>query len=222
LEILHTEKVDQLSTIKAFIFDWDGVFHNGNKNSSGEGLFSEIDSMGVNMLRFGYFLKNQNQQIPKVYIITGEVNATAKYLSERENFDGVFTKFKDKKVVLDYLESSQGLRREDVLFIFDDILDVSLAERCGVRFLVKHEATALFREFVKERGVVDFITSCSGGSHAVREVAEYILSSINMLTLAYEERIKFEDKYQTYIDARKQIETSFFEMTPEFTIVKTN
>lgn len=39
-------------TIKAFVFDWDGVFNNGQKNIDGHSTFSEVDSMGVNLIRF--------------------------------------------------------------------------------------------------------------------------------------------------------------------------
>lgn len=222
MEILHSEKVQQLSNIKALLFDWDGVFHNGTKNALGESLFSEIDSMGVNMLRLGYFLKSRCQKIPKTYIITGEINPTSKYLATREHFDGVFSKFKDKKAILSYLEDHHNIVKEEVLFVFDDILDVSLAEQCGIRFNIKHEASHLFHQFIKERGVVDFVASCSAGNNAVREISEFVLLSMDMLNEAFEQRIAFSDKYRLYWEARQTIVTQFYEMTPDFTLKQIN
>ncbi len=46
----------KLKKIKAFIFDWDGVFNDGRKDIDGNSSFSEVDSMGVNMMRFSYYL----------------------------------------------------------------------------------------------------------------------------------------------------------------------
>jgi len=48
---------ERLSKIKAYLFDWDGVFNDGVKTASGGSPFSEVDAMGTNMLRFGHWLK---------------------------------------------------------------------------------------------------------------------------------------------------------------------
>ena len=48
----------KLSNIKAVIFDWDGVFNSGEKGGF-PSSFNEVDSMGINMLRFGYFIMLQ-------------------------------------------------------------------------------------------------------------------------------------------------------------------
>lgn len=45
----------RLSKAKAFIFDWDGVFNNGFKQGQAGSGFSEVDSMGTNLLRFLIF-----------------------------------------------------------------------------------------------------------------------------------------------------------------------
>ena len=50
----------KIGMIKAFLFDWDGVFHSGSKGPSYPGTFSEEDSMGLNMLRFAHYLKKGN------------------------------------------------------------------------------------------------------------------------------------------------------------------
>ena len=48
--------ISNLSRIKAFIFDWDGVFTNGEKDHELQSRFNEVDSMGTNLLRFSFFL----------------------------------------------------------------------------------------------------------------------------------------------------------------------
>jgi len=79
---------DRLSKIKAYIFDWDGVFNDGVKTVQGGSPFSEIDSMGTNMLRFGHWMKTG--ELPFVAVITGEENPTAQYLAQREHFHSVY------------------------------------------------------------------------------------------------------------------------------------
>ena len=44
--------MEKLKNIKAIVFDWDGVFNEGVKGGGNHSGFSEIDSMGTNMLRF--------------------------------------------------------------------------------------------------------------------------------------------------------------------------
>ena len=48
---------DRLDKIKAFVFDWDGVFNNGAKDSEGASPFNEVDAMGTNLLRFNHHLR---------------------------------------------------------------------------------------------------------------------------------------------------------------------
>src|SRR4051812_41410645 len=74
----------KLEGIKAFIFDWDGVFNNGQKLGSGSSSFSEVDSMGTNLLRYSHFLKHD--KLPLTAIISGERNETAFYFCQRECF----------------------------------------------------------------------------------------------------------------------------------------
>ena len=58
--VISAEEIAQkFSQIKAFVFDWDGVFNTGEKNGGGSSSFNEIDSMGTNLLRFSYYLKNK-------------------------------------------------------------------------------------------------------------------------------------------------------------------
>jgi len=80
----------KLSNIKAFIFDWDGVFNSGDKQANGGSSFSEVDSMGTNLLRYSFFLKNN--RLPICGIISGEKNESAFYFSSREGFDFSFFK----------------------------------------------------------------------------------------------------------------------------------
>ena len=59
----------KLKSIKAFVFDWDGVFNNAVKNENKSSTFNEADSMGTNLVLFIYFLLNN--KMPACAIISG-------------------------------------------------------------------------------------------------------------------------------------------------------
>ncbi len=196
--------------IKAIIFDWDGVFHEGHKNNQNQSSFSEADSMGVNMLRLGYY--NFNHEIPYTAIVTGEYNPTAEFLAKREHFNGVFFKVKNKIVIADYLSKKFQIQPEEILFVYDDILDLSLAKICGVRFLVNRSASELFQEYVLKNNYCDYVTKHSGGQHAVREISEFVLNKMEVFDKTLDTRIAFGKEYDSYLKKRQSISTELFEL----------
>lgn len=206
MKVFTPSKLDQLKNIKAILFDWDGVFHSGYKNHLGESSFSEADSMGLNLIRLSYYL--QNGEIPYTAIITGEQNPTAHYLAEREHLNGLFYKVKDKKVILSYLKDNHNISPEEVMFVFDDVLDLSLAKEVGVRFMVNRKSSRILQEHVIHNGWTDFVTQETGDEHAVREIVEFVLDSTNSFKQTLNCRINFGDDYQSYWNKRQAILTN--------------
>jgi len=190
----------KLLPIKAFVFDWDGVFNNGNKDINGDSPFSESDSMGTNLLRFGYWLLNGS--MPLTAIITGQNNQTALEFAKRENFDDVFANVKDKTSAFTHFTLAHNLKPEEVLFVYDDVLDLPVANICGVRFFVKNGGTLLMREFVEREKMADYVTANTGGSYAVREVAELLLGLKGVYSEVLHHRIKYSDTYTAYLKKR--------------------
>src|SRR6185312_9555036 len=121
----------RLFKIKAFVFDWDGVFNNGAKDENGSSPFSEVDSMGVNMLRFNYYLRMGH--VPLTIVLSGEKNKAAFTLSNREHFNANYYNIKDKKKALTHICDTFHVKPHEIVFVFDDILDLSMAELCGLR-----------------------------------------------------------------------------------------
>lgn len=214
---INSSKKNNFIPIKALVFDWDGVFHSGYKSPSGESSFSEADSMGINMLRLAYYL--QNLEIPKTIIISGENNKTAHFLAQREHFDAVFSKAKDKKGVLNFLKKTYAIEKTEVLFVFDDILDLSLAKECGIRFLIKRAASLPLENYIIENELADFITQNDGGNHAIREICEFIITELNLFEKTLETRIAFSSAYLEYLAKRQQIETKLFDISVDLNLL---
>lgn len=199
---------DKLAKIRAILFDWDGVFHAGHKNESKMSSFSEADSMGVNMLRFGFWL--QNGEMPLTAIISGENNTTAKYWAEREHLDATFSSAKNKVEILALMKERHNINPDEVMFVFDDILDLSLAKEVGHRVMINRKANPLFIEYCRENKMYDFLTNCDGGNHGVREACELTLDAMGRFEETIEKRIAFSGDYLSYNTERLSLPTTHF------------
>ena len=198
----------RLKSIKAYVFDWDGVFNSGQKASSGGSSFSEIDSMGLNLLRFSHFRRCGEQ--PLTVVISGEKNDTAFFYSERENFRYSYYKVAHKAYALDHLCKLESIEPENVCYFFDDVLDVPIAERCGIRIMVDQKRTPLFLDYCLRNKLADYITSAPGGNFAVREGAELLIGLGDDFDQVISARTKNIAEYQEYITGRRKIRTEFF------------
>lgn len=190
--------------IKAYIFDWDGVFNNGEKISELGSIFSEPDSMGTNMLRFSFWLKNKTQ--PFIFIITGAKNITAVNFAKREHFHGIFLNYKNKKKAIKAIEKEYKIKSENMAFIFDDIIDLDAAKMCGLTFCIKRKASPLFNEYVAKNNLCDYMSGNSGGNHAVREVTELLIGLNGNYDETVLKRVEYTGEYEAYIKERNEIE----------------
>jgi len=198
---------EKLHKIKCLVFDWDGIFNSGAKGTVPSN-FNEIDSMGINMMRFGLYLLHGN--IPFTAIVTGENNKTAFHWATREHLDTLYFKVKDKKQIIPELKNKYGVMPDDILFVFDDILDLSLAREVGLRFLVRHSSNPLFIEYCKQNHLCDYITKNSGDQKAVREISELSLYAIGKFSETIEGRVHFDGPYSDYLLTRNKIVTKNF------------
>lgn len=207
--IIPFEKfVEKCNNIKAFIFDWDGVFNSGAKGESNSSNFSEIDSMGTNMLRFGLWLTNN--QVPPVAIITGEENKIAINLTNREHFNEFYFNCKNKRLAFNDFIEKHNLKPNEVAFCFDDILDLSIAELCGLKFQVKRSASPLFDMYCINNNLSDYITSNNGANYAVREISELFLGTLNVYDKCLTHRISFDETYSKYLNERNNINPNIY------------
>ena len=207
LLIDSAELSSRLSGIRAFLFDWDGVFNNGEKNIEGHSVYSETDSMGINMMRFHYHL--QKKVMPVCAVISGEHNRLSYKWAQRENLHAVYAGIKHKEVALDDICKTHHLQPEEVLFVYDDVLDLSLAAKAGLRFLVHHAGNPAFESFCKRHMLADYITQQEGGQHAVREISEVVMEYSGDYDLTIQHRMEYSQAYLDYLEARNKIKTPF-------------
>jgi 3-deoxy-D-manno-octulosonate 8-phosphate phosphatase (KDO 8-P phosphatase) len=202
------EIAQKLSRIKAFVFDWDGVFNNGVKDENGTSSFSEVDAMGTNLIRFNHYLRNND--VPVVAIISGERNAMAWTLAKRESFQGVYSGIKFKAEALQHMCEAHDIQPEEVAFVFDDVLDFSVAAVCGLRIMIPRACNPLLVEYAVQNKMVDYLTACEGGNGAVREAVELLSGLSGRYTDTIANRMNFTETYRNYLELRNQTVPSFY------------
>ena len=195
----------KLGDVQALLFDWDGVFTDGSKDGEGHSRFSESDAMGVNLLRFAVWLARGS--LPITAIITGETNPTAQALAQREHFDAVMPLAKNKMEVFERFCARFQLRSSQVLFCFDDVLDLQVATQCGVRLMIRHPGSLLLRRYVSAQSVADYITAASGGCEGLREACELAIGLMGRFDSVVTQRMTFSAGYQQYLSARNSVGT---------------
>ena len=214
--LLHplTTLTQKLRAVRAIVFDWDGVFNDGIKTEAGSSSFSEVDSMGTNLLRFGLWLQ-QDRQLPVAAIITGVTNSLSETLVRREHFHASYSQAKHKIDVLRHLLDRHNLQPNQVAFFFDDALDLSVSEVAGVRIMIRRNANPLFTRYVIDNGLVDYITGSESGQFAVREGCELLLGLLGKFDEVMNERLSYHPVYNDYYQQRQAIEPSYWTVGPD-------
>ncbi len=209
-QFINDKKIitEKLQHIKAYIFDWDGVFNDGQKHGEGSSNFSEVDSMGTNMLRFSHFLKTQ--KMPLTAVISGEKNESAFWFCKRECFNYSFYKIANKTDALTFICEKENLKPHEVAYFFDDVLDLTIAEICGIRVLVNRKANPLFVNYCVKNNLVDYLTASDGGNFAIREATELLIGLNQNYDDVITARKNYSSTYKSYIENRRKVSTELF------------
>ena len=200
--------IEKLKHVKAFVFDWDGVFTNASKDANLQSQFNEADSMGTNLLRFSYYL-NYNQ-LPITAIISGEKNNAAFLLSNREKFHASYSKCANKLIASNHLCETYHIKPNEICFVFDDVLDLSLAEISGLRIFIPRKANPLLNEYIIKHKLADYITGAQCGDFAVREACELLIGLHGNYEDVITQRKQFSENYSHYFNLRKEVNTTFY------------
>lgn len=186
--------------IKAVLFDWDGVFNDGWKDLDGGSPFSEVGSMGVNMLRFALWLRNRAN--PPAAVLTGQVNPIAEKFVRRECFHAMYMGYINKPdAFADFLRAN-ALQPWEVAFFFDDAIDLSVARQCGLRVLIGRSGGDRFTDHVVARGDADLVTAFGGGENGLREACEAVIDLLGNFAEVFDHRAAYSETYQHYLRER--------------------
>lgn len=184
------------------ILDWDGVFTDGRKTAAGDSSFSELDLMGLNLLRFGFYL--QTGRMLRTAIVTGERNPTAEHVALREHFDHFIYYCKNKKNSIPILSEAWASTSSRWMFVFDDVLDFGLAREVGLRAMVVRPQTTETNKFAANQELIDVELS---EPYGIRHFCEKALAEVGLFENVLNHRIDWSTEYQSYWKQRNYIST---------------
>jgi 3-deoxy-D-manno-octulosonate 8-phosphate phosphatase (KDO 8-P phosphatase) len=148
--------------------------------------------------------------MPKTAIISGEKNEMAFYFAEREHFDACYFKVPHKTIALDHFCKQHQIKASEVCYVFDDVLDLSIANICGLRIAINRKANPLFKNYLVQNNLVDYITAHESGNFAVRETTEMLMGIYGNFNQCMDERSIFSGIYQSYLEQRQAQNTLYF------------
>lgn len=152
--------------IKMIVSDFDGVFTDGSLYISEQNEVQKKlnfkDIMGVSLLiKNGY----------KFGIISGEKSNILNYFSEKFNIEDIHGGIRQKGIVLKEIMEKYDFKSNEILYIGDDINDISAME------LVKYAVAPKNANPVLQFKIKHLqITSSFGGNGAIREIADCLVN----------------------------------------------
>jgi len=177
--IFNTDNIkEKAKNIKAILFDVDGVLTDGGIIYDDSGLeykrYNVKDGQIISHLkRLGFI----------VGAVTGRESNVVKNRCVELKLDFHKHGIKDKLVEYTYFKKEYNLKDEEIAYIGDDIIDLSILARCGLS-ATPNDA----RVYMKKS--VDIVTDSKGGEGVLRDIADYILESQDLLETLIEQSKK--------------------------------
>ncbi len=154
---------DDLKNIKAFVFDLDGVLSKDvsavNENGEPVRTANVKDGFAIkNAIDFGY----------PVAVITGSFIEHVRYRYERLGVKYFYSNVSDKTTALADFLTQTGMKKEDVLFMGDDLVDYKVMLQVGMPVCPRDAVDEI-------KGISKYVSPKKGGRGCVRDVIEQTL-----------------------------------------------
>lgn len=151
------------SQITCFVFDMDGVLTDGT-------LLLLPDNTQVRKMHIkdGYAIQLAVKKGYKIHVISGSHAEPVRVRLNKLGVTDVSMSVRDKKEHLLSYMKSQGIKKEELLYMGDDIPDLDAMQLAGLPCCPSDAA-------VEIRSVSSFVSSLAGGTGCVREVIEKVM-----------------------------------------------
>lgn len=152
-----------LKNITTLVFDVDGVLTNGTILIMPNGLMARAMN-----IKDGYALQLAVKKNYNIAIISGGNSAEVKERLQLLGVQDVYMRITDKKTCLDEYMLVNNLRKEEVLFMGDDIPDYEVMQTAGVACSPADAAQEIL-------SIAHYISPLKGGEGCARDVIEKVL-----------------------------------------------
>lgn len=150
----------KLSGVKAFIFDFDGVFTDGMVHVHDDGTYTRSTN-----IKDGYAINKAIKKGYKIAVISGGGSAGVVARLNQLGVKDVFIQTKDKLAVLESWLELNNLTANDCLMMGDDEPDLPVLNFVGFS-CCPADAVAEIRHSV------DYVSVENGGKGSVRDIVE--------------------------------------------------
>jgi len=158
---------EKFKKIKILLLDVDGVLTDGRIIYDSQGcdmkFFDVHDGLGVYLL---------DKAGITVILVTAKGSAAIIPRAKDMHIKEIFADVPRKSVILEQVMKKYKVKKEEICFVGDDLVDLGLMKRVGLAIAVANACAQI-------KKASHYITSKSGGRGAVREVAELLLKAQN-------------------------------------------
>lgn len=154
---------EELSNIKAFVFDVDGVFSDCRVS-----LFPSGEMVRTMNIKDGYAIQLAVKKGYPVAIITGGFSKAVKKRFQYLGVKDIYLRSSSKLDDLQHFISRNHLTIEEVLYMGDDIPDLKVMQHVGFPACPADAAEEI-------KSVSKYISDRNGGSGCVRDIVEQVM-----------------------------------------------
>ncbi len=155
---------ESLQDVKCFVFDVDGVLTDGSLYIQPDG--SMLRKMNI---KDGYALQLAEKRGYFIFVISGSTPEGVSKRLERLGIDEVHIGITDKLLMLEKLLLKHKVRFSEVLYMGDDMPDLEVMTKCGVRTCPSDAVHQI-------KDTCQYISPIKGGAGCVRDVIEQVLT----------------------------------------------
>ena len=171
---------EYLKHITTFIFDIDGVLTDGSigVNTQGE-MFRTMN------IKDGYGLKTAVDRGFNVCIISGGSNEGVRVRLQNLGIKDIFLGAHNKTQILEDYLKSHNLKRENILYMGDDLPDYEIMQKVGLPTCPQDAVPEI-------KAISKYVSHKKGGKGCVREVIEQVLKVQEKWMLGKEVSAKYD------------------------------
>ena len=158
-----TNYKELLRHITTFIFDYDGVLTDGMVIMTSQGEGHRISSV-----KDGYAIQLAVKKGYNIAVISGAVSKSLEHRMKALNVRDVFMGVENKIACFHEYLAVRNIKKEQVLYMGDDIPDYEVMLESGVSTCPADAA-----EEIKK--IAKYVSFCNGGKGCVRDVIEQVM-----------------------------------------------